>query len=215
MIPHILHAIVSVPWVYDRVQWLAGAATVRSRMMRHLATLDLVPALALDVGGGTGLNRVLLPRTWSYVCLDNDLLKLQGLASKDTHATALLADATCIPAANDSVGLVFCTAVAHHLSDERFADLLGECARVLNDTGYFIFLDPVSAPSSRISRLLWKYDRGSYPRTAEILRSSISHHFRIERWELFAIYHRYILGIGTKQRHHRAMMGLALQTGQR
>jgi len=167
-------------------------------MSRQLSMLEPIPGLALDIGGGTGLNRVLLPETWTYVCLDNDPLKLQGLSGKHVDAMALLGDATRVPVANGSVGLVFCTAVAHHLSDDLFTALLGECERLLQDAGYFIFLDPIWAPSNRVGRLLWKYDRGSHPRTATALWSLISQHFKLQHWELFAVYHQYVLGIGVK-----------------
>ena len=185
-------------WAYDQVQRLAGARKVRSRIRNRLTSLDLVPAVALDVGGGTGLNRILLPDSWTYICLDHDLSKLRGMAGKYPKAMALLADAASLPLADGTIGLILCTAVAHHLPDDLFNDLLGGCSRVLKNSGYFVFLDAVWEPANRVSRMLWKFDRGSYPRTAETLRSLILRHFRIERWELFAVYHRYILGVGAK-----------------
>src|SRR5437588_124954 len=66
-------------------------------------------------------------------------------------------------------------------------------ARVLRPSGRLILTDAVWADDRRIGKLLWKYDRGSHPRTAEVLRQTIDEHLDIRHWEHFAVWHEYIL----------------------
>jgi hypothetical protein len=77
------------------------------------------------------------------------------------------------------------------LTDHQLSSALGEVARVCRQK--LIFLDAVRQDTSAISNFLWKYDRGSHPRTASALRSSIAHNFAIEYEERYSIYHYYWL----------------------
>jgi hypothetical protein len=49
-----------------------------------------------------------------------------------------------------------------------------------------------------VGRILWRLDRGSYPRTAETLRRVFSQHVKIAHWERFAIHHEYVFGVGVR-----------------
>lgn len=93
--------------------------------------------------------------------------------------------------------MVVCKNVTHHLSDEQLQPLFRESARVLKPDGRMIFIDAVQAPERWRSRMLWRYDRGSHPRGEETLRKAMAGEFDIAHWEVFAIYHRYVLGVGT------------------
>ncbi len=86
-----------------------------------------------------------------------------------------------------------CTMVTHHLSGSSLAQLVAESARVLKSGGKLILADAVWTPTRWTGRILWKYDRGSYPRTAEALRTAISEDYTITHWERFAVYHEYVL----------------------
>jgi ubiquinone/menaquinone biosynthesis C-methylase UbiE len=193
MLTSLAHSIVSHPWVYDRFQIIAGARQVWGRLSPHLQQTkgDVV----LDVGGGTGGTFALLPSLAGYVWLDNDPMKLKGFRRKQPSLNGLLGDATCIPLKDKSVDDVLCVAVLHHLSDEQVALFLREAARVARKR--FVLMDPVERAGSLISRLLWKYDRGSYPRTVEALGSAMNMQFRIEHTERFAVYHEYLICIGS------------------
>lgn len=186
---------VANPWVYDQVQLLAGVRYVHHRLATQIAPLS-AGSLALDFGGGTGILRSLVPFTCTYVCLDIDMLKLRGFLSKYPDGIALFADASQAPIKSDTVDIVLCTSVAHHIPDGVLTRLISESARILKDTGRFIFLDPLWEPTRWAGRLLWRYDRGSYPRTAEHLHSIISCYYEIIQWERFAVYHEYILCMG-------------------
>jgi len=187
MLTDLIHHIVSFPGVYDIVQKLAGRDQNYKWLAQYLAESS---GTVLDVGGGTGeLARILSP-TARYIWLDNDGNKLKGLRHKNKGARALLGNASQIGLKDNSVDVAVCVAVSHHLTDVQFGDTLRELARVCRFK--LIFLDAIRHQGV-LSRLLWKYDRGSYPRSVEELRSHIERHFVIETEARNSIYHHYWL----------------------
>lgn len=198
MLKNTLHRIVSHPSVYNLVQTAAGFEFSRRRLAKQVRPLHSA-GFILDIGGGTGIWRRLWPADKSYICLDIDRQKLQGVTRKYRNDMPLLGDATELPIATDSVDVIMCTAVSHHLSDTSFDRLIAESARVLKPTGTFIFLDAVWEPKRWAGRLLWKYDRGSYPHEAGYLLAAISTYYQVTHSEEYAIYHKYLLCIGKKR----------------
>ena len=198
MLTDVLHHIVANPRVYNLVQMLAGVQRVHSRLAVQFASLTSA-SIGLDLGGGTGLLRSFWPPTCAYVCLDIDMLKLQGFLRRYPAGIALLSDATRVPLKSCSMDVVLCTFVTHHIPDALLAQLISESARVLKSGGKLILVDAVWAPARWVGRLLWKYDRGSYPRTAETLHATISNHCAITHWQRFAVYHEYVLCVAIKQ----------------
>lgn len=194
MIQKLLHQIVPNPYVYDRVQQLVGAQRVRRQLMTHLQP-TASDAVIVDLGGGTGNNRELFSPDQHYICLDNDQLKLKGFREKFPKASGLRADATCLPLQSSSVDLVLCTAVSHHIPDDLLDSFLSEAIRIIKSEGRFVFLDAVWSPRRLPSRLLWRYDRGSYPRTLEKLQATLARHGKILDWHTFAVYHRYVIAV--------------------
>ena len=189
MFVNLLHRIVSRPWVYDRVQMLLGLSRTHQRLTPYLA--DAVDQTILDVGAGTGLVKRLLPEGSNYIWFDKDPLKLEGYKPRRNAHHAVLGDATQICLKDQSVDLTLCISLLHHLSDEHLSLLFDELARVTRQR--LIFLDPVEHSTSRISKLLWRYDRGAYPRSGDALCSRINQWFEIEQIERYAIYHQYLL----------------------
>lgn len=199
MLTRILHKIVAHPRIYDWVQMLAGAELLRRRLaVIVVQRCHSSPGIVLDLGGGTGLYRGLWPSAGHYVCLDLDMAKLRGFREKRSGDPALCADATRVPFNTGSVDVVVCTSLSHHLSDEHLEQMVSESARILRAGGTFVFIDPVWAPSRPIGRLIWKYDRGSHPRRPGHLHAVISNHLRVVHEERYAIYHEYLLCVGTK-----------------
>jgi hypothetical protein len=49
-----------------------------------------------------------------------------------------------------------------------------------------------------VGRFLWRYDRGSYPRTAEVIQAAIARRYTILSWERFMVYHEYVLCVAGK-----------------
>ena len=191
-----LHRIVANPWVYDMVQILAGRRQLDRQLAAQIAPLRSA-SFVLDVGGGTGLSRTLWPETCAYMCLDLDSRKLQGLRSK-SQAMAMLADAISIPIQDSGVDVILCTMLTHHLSDVSLVNLFAESARVLKPNGRLILLDAVWNSARLIGQVLWRYDRGSYPRTAETLRAFFLAYFGISYEETITILHEYLLCTGVK-----------------
>jgi ubiquinone/menaquinone biosynthesis C-methylase UbiE len=196
MLLSMLHELASCPWVYDQIQKAAGVRQVYSRMSRQLPSDGA--GYVLDVGGGTGAMRTLWPADCRYVCLDIEMPKLQGFRSKVPDGLALQTDATNMPIATNSASSVVCMAVAHHLTDAMLTAVMRESVRVLKPGGRMFFLDPVFARRRMLGRMIWRLDRGSYPRTAEALRRVFSGHFQVAHWEQFAIYHEYAFGVGIR-----------------
>jgi SAM-dependent methyltransferase len=199
----ILHRVVQNPWFYDRLQRLVGLAYCHRRVLAAVPSLNAA-SFILDLGGGTGLYRNIWPYG-RYICLDMDLLKLQYFLSKrDQLGSCLCADVARVPLRSGSVDVVTCFAVSHHLTSQVLDQLINESIRVLKDGGIFIFMDAVWMPRSLTGRLLWKYDRGASPRTAECLRSCIVDHYSLIHDEEFSVYHEYLLLVGVKHSCRRS-----------
>jgi SAM-dependent methyltransferase len=186
-----LHSVVAVPFVYDLVQKLAGAQRIFERMRPILEQTG--GAIVLDAGAGTGTVEALLPRSARYVWLDPDQQKLSGFRHK-SEAPAVLGDATRIPFKDGSVDWAISIAVSHHLDDEELAGMLDELRRVVRKR--LFFLDAVVTPAYA-SRLLWRYDRGRHPRSADSLRNQLATRFDIVSDEEFTVLHRYLLVTGS------------------
>jgi len=121
----VIHRAASIGWVYDSIQFLAGATITRRRLQRYLTSCR---GRVLDIGGGTGALAGLLPKGCTCTCLDNEMPKLQRCAEK-AIANALLADATLMPIQSDSIDVVTCVMVTHHLTDGQLDEVLGKPAR--------------------------------------------------------------------------------------
>jgi SAM-dependent methyltransferase len=184
------------PRVYDVIQVLAG---------RHIAQRRLRAAVAgacgqtvLDVGAGTGNLARLLPPDATYWALDNDPTKLRRLQAKVPSARCLEGSALNIGLPDDAVDWTVCVAVAHHLNDEDLPRLFAELARVTRHR--LVFLDPIWTSRRGITKLLWRYDRGSYPRTADALLAAFAIGFEIEWVKHFRALHEYVLCAGAPAR---------------
>jgi ubiquinone/menaquinone biosynthesis C-methylase UbiE len=192
----ILHKIAAHPWVYDQIQALAGQKQIMEWISRQTAAIHA--ETVVDVGGGTGTWRRLWPAGCRYICLDNEMPKLQGFHSKVPAGLAVLSDATRMSIATGSADVVMCVAIAHHLTDAMLDEVLEEALRVLKLGGQLILLDAVFNRKRRAGRILWRLDRGSYPRTAEELREKFEVRFKVVHWGKYAVYHEYVLGIGIR-----------------
>jgi ubiquinone/menaquinone biosynthesis C-methylase UbiE len=192
MLPEILEKIVAIPQVYDGVQRMAGREENYRRLMPFL--LRAKGETLLEAGAGTGeITRILDPTT-RYTWLDNDPQKLSGFRRKCPRGLAVLGSVTEIPLARSSMHTTLCVAVSHHLTDQELGKMFAELARVCQKQ--FIFLDGVEMRSSPVSNFMWRYDRGSYPRTAERLTAMLLEHFVVEETQRYSIFQHYLLFVG-------------------
>jgi ubiquinone/menaquinone biosynthesis C-methylase UbiE len=192
MLTNLLHRVVARPVVYDLVQRLFGSERNLEKVRSQLAHVGAVTVL--DVGGGTGNLLRVLPPEVQYLWLDNYPQKLVGLRRTGRPLFAILASATAMPLDARSIDVPVCIAMSHHLDDCRISELFMELSRVCRDR--LIFLDAVERRELFLSRLLWKYDRRSYPRRLAVLRQLVQQRFQIEYEEEYTIYHSYWFCLG-------------------
>lgn len=197
MITALLHRLVAIPKVYDFVQRAAGFRVVQRHIKEAIQPLRGADRV-LDLGGGTGLYRDLWRTDCLYICLDNDETKLRGFHECHSDGLGILGDATRAPIRSGSLDVVMCTFVSHHIGDALLEQFIAEAMRMLKDDGHFVFVDGTWRRSRRLSRILWKYDRGSNPRTPSKLREVLSGHGTIQRQKSFAVFHEYLLCIIAK-----------------
>ena len=187
MITRLAHRVASHPAVYDAIQRTVGTPRTRELLREHLA--GAAGKTVLDVGAGTGRLRDTLPDGAKYVWLDNDPQKLSGFKAKRPEDETILADATQIPLGDKSVDYAVCVAVAHHLPEDAFPRLVTELARVVRER--LLFVDALREQAA-IGRLLWGFDRGTHPRSADELLSTLQGAFELDDVERYSKLHRYV-----------------------
>ncbi len=187
-----IHHLVSLPAIYDLSQKLAGGDFSQAVLKKELSILPKTGS-ALDVGGGTGLIRPLLPNTWKYTCLDNDPQKLSGFQKKFPSEKTIQASATKIPKPNNTYDLCILSAVSHHLQSSELDCALKEISRVLRPNGQLLFLDALLNPENVAGKILWALDRGSFPRAFNDLRRHLENDFVITRSKTWKALHEYAL----------------------
>jgi SAM-dependent methyltransferase len=184
------------PRIYDAAQVLAGRRITHRRLRRAVASAR--GQRVLDVGAGTGSLARLLPPGTDYWALDNDPGKLRRLAIKVPYAHCLEGSALAIALPDGAVDWTVCVALAHHLDDDGLPRLCAELARVTRDR--LVFLDALWTSRRGVANSLWRYDRGSHPRSAETLLSALGEHFELGRVERFRHLHEYVLCSGRPAR---------------
>jgi ubiquinone/menaquinone biosynthesis C-methylase UbiE len=185
----LVHTVVAQPKVYDFVQYVLGRE-ITHRRLRPLFE-EFAGHSVLDIGGGTGISASLVPSTAHYICSDIDPQKLDGYRAKYPGKPGIAASATALPLRDKSVDYAVCIAIAHHLTDAQFEAFIDETARVVRKK--FIFQDPTKRPFAPASDLLWAYDRGSNPRSADTLVAALERRFVVEQEIRYTIHHQYVL----------------------
>ena len=201
MITGLLHRVVAQPKVYDLAQLLAGAKAVRRRLAAQVAAAQtrVASPFVVDIGGGTGAVGEWLSPAAAYCCLDIDPQKLSGFLDRYPGGIGIQADASRIPLADATVDLALCNSVTHHLTDLQLDGMVAETARVLKPAGQLILTDAIWKPTRWPGRLLWHYDRGSFPRRPDVLRDVISRHLSIDHWQHFRVWHEYVITVATRR----------------
>jgi uncharacterized protein YbaR (Trm112 family)/predicted nicotinamide N-methyase len=186
------HSLLARPRVYNVVQKYGGGQTATEQVRKELQTT--AGKTVLDVGAGTGALGTVLPFATRYIWLDNDILKLRGLLTRGVECLAILGDAAQLPFRDSSIDVVVIVDVSHHLPTHSLQQFLAAAARVTRER--LIFVDAVRSPRLT-SKLLWTFDLGRHPRSAEELVSAIGRSFVLEKLERFRIHHDYVLCVAT------------------
>ena len=184
-------SLVSRPWVYDVVQRLAGRSDVIDRLQRMVAGLPAVRVFDVGSAGG-GLSASL---GYSPVCLDIDPRSIQKIRRRNPGALGLVGDAAILPFRDRSFDLSLCVDISHHLAETSWQRMLAELARVTDGT--LVFLDAVRDDRRLASRILWRYDRGRFPRTRSDILDALGREFSVREVVDFSVYHRYFLCTAT------------------
>jgi len=190
------------PIVYDVVQQAFGARESRRRVEGVLRRLS--PGSVLDVGAGTGAYASAVPASAEYLGLDVDEAKLERLRRKHPGRATMRGDATALPLPDRSFDVALCIAVAHHLPDGALERMIAELARVV--AGSLVFLEPLQ-DERLASRVLWRIDRGTFPREEGALLAVLRSRFSIVSAETYRIAHRYLLCVATPLRDRGADAG--------
>jgi SAM-dependent methyltransferase len=189
-------SVVSRPVFYDLVQKAAGQEKVAQRL-RAMAS-GLPRRRVLDVGsssGGLATRIGLRP-----ICLDLDprpLVRLRRRAGRDA-SSAVAGDAARLPFPGAAFDLTLCAMVFHHLDDETVRRVVEELSRVT--AGRLLFLEPLRNERRRVSRVLWKYDRGRHPRSRDELLALLGRAFELVDVREFAVYHEYVICLASPRR---------------
>jgi len=191
LLRRIAAALVARPWFYDLVQNAAG----RSVAVKQLkAVLPQSPATrVLDVGSAGGSLSARLG--FHPVSLDIDVLSVVAARRRSSDALALVGDAANLPFPTYCFDLSLCLDISHHLPDTAWSRMLAELSRVTGGT--LIFLDAVRDDARNLSRFLWRYDRGRFPRTRDDILQALGREFLIRKIVEFSVYHRYVLCIAS------------------
>lgn len=194
MVPRM--SVLDNPYLYDVLQTM-GAHHVTARRLEGVLSAAAGQEV-LDIGAGTGNLAQVLPPNAIYRALDNDPVKMERLQSKVPNAQCLLRSAMDTGLADASVDWTVCVAVSHHLDDLQLAEVIAEMARVTS--GRMVFLDALWTGKWGLQRVLWRYDRGFYPRRFAVLLDALREHFDLERVDRYKQLHDFFLCIGRPRR---------------
>ncbi|HEV7271688.1 class I SAM-dependent methyltransferase [Pseudoxanthomonas sp.] len=169
-----IHAILSLPAIYDFVQTALGASKSRRKLVRDHIRPEPGDVL-LDIGCGTGELLPFLPASIKYHGFDLSQSYIE--AARRRYAGRGIFDcmdiAEYIPTpGSPPADIVLAIGVLHHLDDDLAIKLLRTARDQLRLGGRFVSLDgTLVRGQSRIARKLVLQDRGKNIRTPEAYAS--------------------------------------------
>ena len=199
MMRRLMGALASRPLVYEIIAFLLGGRVSETRLRKQAERIvgaSSPSLIVIDVGAGTGRLRRIWPRTARYFCLDVEEPKLTYFLRNVGGGLAVMGDAGQLPFPDHSVDVVICVAVSHHLDDALFERFVAEARRVLKASGEMVYFDAVRRTDRWQSRLLWHYDRGSFPRPVERIEAVLARHLVPQHREQYIWGHEFVLWTG-------------------
>jgi ubiquinone/menaquinone biosynthesis C-methylase UbiE len=138
----------------------------------------------LDFGCGAGhLSELFKPNR--YIGIDPDKTCI-NFAKKRYKGIFLCMNGKILKFKNSYFDSAIACEVFHHIPDLDLEGVLKEIKRVLKEFGKFIIIDPVpcSYQASVFGKILFKFDRGKYPKEPKKLKDILSKHFKIDKHHL-------------------------------
>lgn len=169
-----IHSIISAPWVYNLVQFLAGAKMYRNIMCRdYIKPFDRCRILDLGCGTGEYVNHIRqYTKNFEYYGLDGEGVYIEygKQLFKDEpniHFYHQLLTEETVKQFNN-FDIVIATGVMHHLDDPIVVAMLQSSKTALKQGGRLITYDPGKYEKmSFFERFFVKYDRGRSIRYVE------------------------------------------------
>jgi SAM-dependent methyltransferase len=139
----------------------------------------------LDVGSGTGNYRSSFACQYSGIDINPNYIKM---ASSRLDGRFMVMDGTRLEFADETFDHVVSVAILHHLTDEQVVQLVSEARRVCKPSGRVHLLDAILpvTPYFTFKRIIFRLDRGEYPRTHEHLCGLIAKAGPISSREIMA-----------------------------
>jgi SAM-dependent methyltransferase len=179
-----IHSYISTPWIYNLVQWVAGAKMYREKMVtRFIKPFD--GAKILDIGCGTGEYIHYIAehcKNFEYYGFDGeeiyiDYAKQLFAGKSNIHFYHKIITENEVKEFN-SFDIVIATGVMHHLDDALVNSVLRLAKLALKPGGRLITYDPgIFDDMNAIEKFFLKYDRGRSIRAEKDYAALVKHVF--------------------------------------
>ncbi len=135
----------------------------RQLIGRHLG--DSAGKHVLDIGCGIGSFRRYFAGSYTGIDVNPGYIEK---ARAEQSGTFEAMDCTRLGFADGSFDDVVTIATLHHISDDEIPKVIGEASRVCRHPGHFHIIDAIlPVKSNPLKTLIFKLDRGDYPRTLD------------------------------------------------
>lgn len=132
----------------------------------------------IDVGCGTGEFSVFFdPKNYTGIDIEPAYIEY---AKKNYQGKFLVGDATKMPFIDQSFDTAVILGILHHLPDDKCIQIFNEIKRVLKSgAGVLILEDVAGQDDGVITKLLHRFDKGDFIRSAQGYNDLLKPHFKI------------------------------------
>jgi len=158
---------------YKLAQVLARPTTDRFRALIRKQVNPRPGDKLLDVGCGTGNYRSSFDCEYFGVDVNPDYIQK---ASARLDGRFMVMDCTRLEFDDETFDHVISLATLHHLADDEVVQMVKEALRVCKSSGRVHLIDAIMpvTPNFTLKRIVFRLDRGGYPRAREHLHAVIA-----------------------------------------